>query len=82
MTLPLDTRIESKTQGQLIKNASIILGGTATGHFLGNRTGFKQGGLAGAAAAGAYVLSSPGGEVVLKKGSHVRLKFKSAFSPA
>lgn len=79
----VDTRIESKTQGQFIKNTGIILGGTAAGHFLGNRTGFKQGGgLAGAAAAAAYVLSSPGGEVVLKKGSHVRLKFTSAFNPS
>ncbi len=78
----VDTRIESKTQGQFIKNTAIILGGAVAGRFVGNRTGFKQGGgLAGAAAATAYVLSSPGGEVVLKKGNHVRLKFKSAFNP-
>lgn len=79
----VDTRIESKTQGQFIKNASIIIGGAVAGRFVGDRTGFKQGGgLAGAAAAAAYVLSSPGGEVVLKKGSHVRLKFTSAFNPS
>lgn len=78
----VDTRIQSKTQGQFIKNTAIILGGAVAGRFVGDRTGFKQGGgLTGAAAAAAYVLSSPGGEVVLKKGSHVRLKFTSAFNP-
>jgi hypothetical protein len=77
----VDTRIQGKTQGQFIKNTAIIIGGAVAGRFVGDRTGFKQGGgLAGAAAA-AYVLSSPGGEVVLKKGSHVRLKFTSAFNP-
>jgi hypothetical protein len=60
-----------------LQNAVIILGGATAGHFLGNKTNFKHGGLAGGAAATAYVLSSPGGEVVLKKGTDVKLKLKT-----
>jgi hypothetical protein len=48
---------------------------------VGNKTNFKHGKLAGAAAATAYVLSSPGGEVVLKKGTDLQLKLKSALDP-
>lgn len=80
--LPIDatlvnTQVESKTKGQFLKNAGIILGGTMAGSFLGNKTNFKHGKLAGAAAATAFVLSSPGGEVVLKKGTDLQLKLKS-----
>ncbi len=62
--LPIDatlvnTQVESKTKGQFLKNAGIILGGTMAGSFLGNKTNFKHGKLAGAAAATAFVLSSP-----------------------
>ncbi|BAZ38601.1 hypothetical protein NIES4101_45400 [Calothrix sp. NIES-4101] len=80
--LPIDatlvnTKIESKTKGKFLQNAGIILGGAAAGSFLGNKTNFKHGGLAGGTAAAAYVLSSPGGEVVLKKGTEVKLKLKT-----
>jgi hypothetical protein len=84
--LPIDaalvnTKVETKTKGQFLKNAGIILGGTIAGNFIGDKTKFKHGKLAGAAAATAFVLSSPGGEVVLKKGTDLQLKLKSAVDP-
>jgi hypothetical protein len=85
--LPIDaslvnTQIESKTKGKFLQNAGIILGGATAGHFVGNKTNFKHGGLAGGAAATAYVLSSPGGEVVMKKGTDVKLKLKTPLNDA
>ncbi len=84
--LPIDatlvnTKVETKTKGQFLKNAGIILGGTIAGNFIGDKAKFKHGKLAGAAAATAFVLSSPGGEVVLKKGTDLELKLKSNFDP-
>jgi hypothetical protein len=84
--LPIDatlvnTQVETKTKGQFLKNAGIILGGTIAGNFVGDKTKFKHGKLAGAAAATAFVLSSPGGEVVLKKGTDLQLKLKSKLDP-
>jgi hypothetical protein len=73
----VNTRIEGKTKGQFLKNTGLILGGAIAGHFIGNKADFKHGGLTGAAAATAFVLSSPGGEVVLKKGTDLQLKLKS-----
>lgn len=77
----VNTQIESKTKGQFLKNAGIILGGTVAGHFIGDKTNFKHGKMAGAAAATAFVLSSPGGEVVLKKGTDIQLKLKANLDP-
>jgi hypothetical protein len=84
--LPIDatlvnTQVETKTKGQFLKNAGIILGGTIAGNFVGDKTKFKHGKLAGAAAATAFVLSSPGGEVVLKKGTDLQIKLKSKIDP-
>lgn len=73
----VNTQVESKTKGQFLKNTGIILGGAVAGHLAGKKADFKNGGLAGAAAATAFVLSSPGGEVVLKKGTDLQLKLKS-----
>jgi hypothetical protein len=77
----VNTQIETKTKGKFLKNAGIILGGTVAGHFVGDKTKFKHGKLAGAAAATAFVLSSPGGEVVLKKGTDIQVKLKSSLDP-
>ncbi len=77
----VNTQIESKTKGQFLKNAGIILGGTVAGHFVGDKANFKHGKMAGAAAATAFVLSSPGGEVVLKKGTDIQLKLKANLDP-
>ena len=73
----VNAQVETKTKGQFLKNAGIILGGTVAGHFVGDKANFKHGKLAGAAAATAFVLSSPGGEVVLKKGTDLQIKLKS-----
>jgi hypothetical protein len=72
----VNTQVETKTKGKFVQNAGIILAGAAAGHFLGNQAKFKHGAVAGGAATAAYVLSSPGGEVVLKKGTNVKLKLK------
>jgi hypothetical protein len=77
----VNTQVETKTKGQFLKNAGIILGGTIAGNFIGDKTKFKHGKFAGAAAATAFVLSSPGGEVVLKKGTDLQLKLKSNLDP-
>jgi hypothetical protein len=74
----VNTQVETKTKGKFLQNAGIILGGAAAGHFLGNKAKLKHGGLGGGAAAAAFVLSSPGGEVALKKGTDVKLKLKTA----
>jgi hypothetical protein len=73
----LNTKVETKTKGKFLRNAGLILGGAVAGNFVGNKTGTKHGGLAGAAAATAFVLASPGGEVVIKKGTDLELKLKS-----
>ncbi len=73
----VNTQVETKSKGKFIQNAGLILGGVAAGHFLGNKANFKHGALAGGAAATAFVLSSPGGEVVLKKGTNIKLKLKT-----
>ncbi len=73
----VNTQVEGKTKGQFLKNTGLILGGAIAGNFAGNKAEFKNGGLAGAAAATAFILSSPGGEVVLKKGTDLQLKLKS-----
>jgi hypothetical protein len=73
----LNTKVETKTKGKFLRNAGLILGGAVAGNFVGNKAGTKHGGLAGAAAATAFVLASPGGEVVIKKGTDLELKLKS-----
>jgi hypothetical protein len=77
----VNTQVETKTKGTFLKNAGIILGGAVAGHFIGDKTKFKHGKLAGVGAATAFVLSSPGGEVVLKKGTDLQLKLKSDLDP-
>lgn len=76
----VNTQVETKTKGKFLQNAGIILGGAVAGHFLGDKAKFKHGALAGGAAASAFVLSSPGGEVVLKKGTDIKLKLKTALN--
>jgi hypothetical protein len=77
----VNTKVESKTKGQFLKNAGVILGGAVAGHFVGDKTKFKHGKLAGAGLATAFVLSSPGGEVILKKGTDLQLKLDSNLDP-
>jgi hypothetical protein len=77
----LNTKVETKTKGKFLKNVGIVMGGAVAGHLVGKKVGQKHGGLAGAAAATAFVLASPGGEVVLKKGTELDLKLKSPIEP-
>ena len=70
----LDTKIETETQGTFLRNTGLIVGGAVAGHYLGKATGLPAGTLGGAAAASAVVLNSPGGEVVVKRGTMLKLK--------
>jgi hypothetical protein len=70
----LNTQVETKTKGHFLRNVGIIVGGTVVGQFVGKKTGNKHGALAGLTTASAAVLLSPGGEVVLKKGTEIKLK--------
>jgi hypothetical protein len=70
----LNTQVETKTKGRFLRNVGIIVGGTVVGNFLGKKTGNKHGALTGLTTASAAVLLSPGGEVVLKKGTVIKLK--------
>jgi hypothetical protein len=78
----VNTQVETKTKGKFLQNVGIVLVGATAGKFLGDKANFKQGAMAGGAAAAAYVLSSPGGEVVLKKGTDVKLKLKTPLKPS
>jgi serine/threonine protein kinase len=77
----VNVQVETKTKGQFLKNEGIILGGTIAGHFLGDQANFKHGKLADASAATAFMMYSPDGEVVLKKGTDLQLKLKSNLDP-
>jgi hypothetical protein len=77
----VNTKIEGKRKGTFLRNASIIIGGAIAGKFVGDKAKLKNGALTGAVASTAYVLSSPGGEVVLKKGTDIELKLKSKLDP-
>ncbi len=70
----MDTKIETQTKGTFLRNTGLVVGGAVAGHYLGKKTGLPAGTLGGAAAASAVVLNSPGGEVVVKRGTTLRLK--------
>jgi hypothetical protein len=78
----LNTQVETKTKGRFLKNVGIVVGGTVVGHFLGKKTGNKHGALTGFTTASAAVLLSPGGEVVLKKGTVIKLKLNQPLKAA
>ncbi len=73
----VNTDLQTKTQGTLLRNVGILVGGAVAGHYLGKTTGVPLGTMGGTAAASAYVLNSPGGEVILKKGTVLKLKLNS-----
>ncbi len=70
----LNSKVQTKTKGTFLRNTGIILGGAVAGRYLGKKTGLPLGTTGGAAAATAFVLNSPGGEVVVKKGTKLELK--------
>ncbi|AGY59539.1 hypothetical protein [Gloeobacter kilaueensis] len=73
----VDSKLETKTKGTFLRNAGIIIGGAVAGHYLGKAAHVPLGGTGGAAAATAVVLNSPGGEVVIKRGTVLKLKLNS-----
>lgn len=84
--LPLDvalvnSNIETKTKGTFLRNAGIVIGGAVIGHYVGKAAHVPLGTTGGAATATAVVLNSPGGEVVLKRGTTLKLKLNTPLSP-
>lgn len=80
--LPLDatlinTKLETQTQSHALRNAATVVGGAVVGHYLGKRTGVQHGGAMGAASAAAYVFTSPGGDVMIHKGTDFKIKLKT-----
>lgn len=78
-TVPVEVKLVStdavKAKGHGLRNAAMILGGAVVGHHVAKKMGSKHGALKGAAAATAVVLLMPGGNVVLKRGSELKVKF-------
>jgi hypothetical protein len=70
----LNSKVQTKTKGTFLRNTGIIVGGAVAGRYLGKKTGLPLGTTGGIIAATAYVLNSPGGEVVVKKGTKLELK--------
>ena len=77
----VNTKLETKTQGHLLRNTAAIVGGAVAGRYLGKKTGVGHGGALGAAAAAGYVFTSPGGEIVLHRGTDFKIKLNSALNP-
>ncbi len=73
----VNSTIETKTKGTLLRNAGIVIGGAVIGHYVGKATHVPLGTTGGAATATAVVLNSPGGEVVLKRGTSLKLKLNA-----
>jgi hypothetical protein len=69
-----NSKVQTKAKGTFLRNTGIILGGAVAGRYLGKKTGLPLGTTGGVAAATAFVLNSPGGEVVIKKGTKLQLK--------
>jgi hypothetical protein len=70
----LNSKVQTKTKGTFLRNTGIIVAGAVAGRYIGKKTGVPLGTTGGIAAASAYVLNSPGGQVVLKKGTKIELK--------
>ncbi len=77
----VNTKLETKTQGHLLRNTATIVGGAVAGHYLGKKAGARHGTALGAAAAAAYVFTSPGGDIVLNRGTDFKIKLNSALNP-
>lgn len=77
----VNTNLETKTQGHLLRNTATIVGGAVAGHYLGKKTGVGHGTALGATAAAAYVFTSPGGGIVLHRGTDFKIKLNSALNP-
>lgn len=80
--MPISAKLASapKADGKMMRNLALVAGGALTGHVVGNKAGKKHGALAGAAAGGAVALAMPGGDVVLKSGTSLSVKFTAPLS--
>ena len=76
----VNTKLETKTQGHLLRNTATIVGGAVAGHYLGKKAGARHGTALGAAAAAGYVFTSPGGDIVLNRGTDFKIKLNSALN--
>jgi len=68
----VNTKLEKQTQGTFLRNVAILTAGAVAGHYLGQKAGLPTG--TGVTSAAAFVLTSPGGEVVINKGTDFKLK--------
>jgi hypothetical protein len=64
-----------KPEGKMLRNMALVLGGAVVGHHVGKATGKKHGSLMGAVAGGAVAIAMPGGNVVIKSGTELKVKF-------
>ncbi len=71
----VNTKLEKQTQGTMLRNVAILTAGAVAGHYLGHKVGLPNG--TGVTSAAAFVLTSPGGEVVINKGTDFKLKLNS-----
>ncbi|MDB5100027.1 MAG: hypothetical protein JWM80_4448 [Cyanobacteria bacterium RYN_339] len=76
-TIPIEAILASapKPQGKMLRNMALVLGGAVAGHHVAKAAGAKHGALGGAVAGGAIALAMPGGNVVIKKGTELKVKF-------
>lgn len=77
----VNTKLETKMQGHAVRNVATVIGGAVAGHYLGKKTGARHGTALGATAAAAYVFTSPGGDIVLHRGTDFKIKLTSALNP-
>jgi hypothetical protein len=75
--IPVEAMLASapKPEGKFMRNAALVLGGAVAGHHIAKSKGAKHGALMGAVAGGAAALAMPGGNVVIKSGTELKVKF-------
>jgi hypothetical protein len=75
--VPVEAKLAAapKPQGKKLQSLAIVMGSALVGHHVGKSLGKKHGLLGGAAAGAAIALTLPGGNVVLKKGDALVVKF-------
>ena len=79
---PIEATLTSvpKPEGKFLRNAAIVMSGAVAGHHIGKKTNKKHGALLGAASATAVALTMPGGDVVIKSGSKLKMKLDKSVS--
>lgn len=77
---PIEAALTSvpKPEGKFLRNAAIVLSGAVAGHHIGKKTSKKHGALLGAASATAVALTMPGGDVVVKSGTKLKVRLEKS----